>query len=101
VQLTGPVALVFSKDDPVAVAKAVATFARTNQALTIKGGYVDGQLMPPDGLKALAELPSKEALRGQLVGAISGPLSQLVSLLQAPQRELAYILAQRGKDAAE
>jgi large subunit ribosomal protein L10 len=57
--------------------------------------------MPPDGLKALAELPSKEALRGQLVGAISGPLSQLVSLLQAPQRELAYILAQRGKDAAE
>jgi large subunit ribosomal protein L10 len=100
-QLTGPVALVFSKDDPVAVAKAVSTFARTNQALTIKGGYVDGQLMQPDGLKALAELPSKEALRGQLVGAISGPLRQLVSLLQAPQRELAYILAQRGKDAAE
>jgi large subunit ribosomal protein L10 len=100
-QLTGPVALVFTKDDPVAVAKAVSTFARTNQALTIKGGYVEGRLMPPDGLKALAELPSKEALRSQLVGAISGPLSQLVSLLQAPQRELAYILAERGKGAAE
>jgi large subunit ribosomal protein L10 len=100
-QLTGPVALVVSKDDPVAVAKAVSTFARTNQALTIKGGYVDGQFMQPDALKALSELPSKEALRAQLVGAISGPLTQLVSLLQAPQRELAYILAERGKDATE
>jgi large subunit ribosomal protein L10 len=100
-QLKGPVALVVSKDDPVAVAKAVSTFARANQAFTVKGGYVDGQLMQPDGLKALAELPSKETLRAQVVGAISGPLTQLVSLLQAPQRELAYILAQRGKDAAE
>ena len=100
-QLTGPLALVVSKDDPVAVAKTVSTFARTNQALTIKGGYVDGRLMAPDALKALAELPSKEALRAQLVGAISGPLTQLVGLLQAPQRELAYVLAERGKGAAE
>ena len=100
-QLTGPVAIVVSKDDPVAVAKAVSTFARTNQAFTIKGGYVDGRLMAPDALKALAELPSKEALRAQLVGAISGPLTQLVGLLQAPQRELAFILAERGKAAAE
>ena len=100
-QLTGPIALVVSKNDPVAVAKAVSTFARTNQALTIKGGYVDGRFMQPDALKALSELPSKEALRAQLVGAISGPLTQLVSLLQAPQRELAYILAERGKDATE
>ena len=100
-QLTGPLALVVSKDDPVAVAKAVSTFARTNQALTIKGGYVDGRLMAPDALRALAELPSKETLRAQLVGAISGPLTQLVGLLQAPQRELAYILAERGKAAAE
>jgi large subunit ribosomal protein L10 len=100
-QLTGPIALIVSKDDPVAVAKAVSTFARTNQAFTVKGGYVDGQLMKPDGVKALSELPSKEALRAQLVGAISGPLTQLVGLLQAPQRELAYILAERGKDVAE
>jgi large subunit ribosomal protein L10 len=100
-QLTGPVALIVSKDDPVAVAKAVSTFARTNQAFTVKGGFVDGRLMPPEGLKALAELPSKEALRAQLVGVISGPLTQLVSLLLAPQRELAYILAEHGKGAAE
>lgn len=96
-QLKGPVGLVVSKDDPVAVAKVVSIFARTNQALTIKGGYVEGRLMPPDGLKALAELPSREALRGQLVGTITGPLTQIVGLLQAPQRELVYVLSERGK----
>ena len=99
--LTGPVGFIVSKDDPVAVAKAVATFARTNQALTIKIGYVEGRLMPPDGVKALAELPSKEALRSQLVGAIQGPLAQLVGLLQAPQRELVYVLEQHAKSASE
>ena len=97
--LKGPTGMIITKDDPVAVAKAVHTFARTNQALVIKAGYVEGRLIPPDGLKALADLPSREALRAQLVGAISGPLTQLVSLLQAPQRELVYVLSQRGKDA--
>jgi len=98
--LKGPTGMIITKDDPVAVAKAVHTFARTNQALVIKAGYVEGRLVPPDGLKALADLPSREALRAQLVGAISGPLTQLVSLLQAPQRELVYVLSERGKGAA-
>jgi len=98
--LKGPTGMIITKDDPVAVAKAVHTFARTNQALVIKAGYVEGRLIPPDGLKALADLPSREALRAQLVGAISGPLTQLVSLLKAPQRELVYVLSERGKGAA-
>jgi len=98
--LKGPTGMIITKDDPVAVAKAVHTFARTNQALVIKAGYVEGRLVPPDGLKALADLPSREALRAQLVGAISGPLTQLVSLLKAPQRELVYVLSERGKGAA-
>jgi large subunit ribosomal protein L10 len=98
--LKGPTGMIITKDDPVAVAKAVHTFARTNQALVIKAGYVEGRLVPPDGLKALADLPSREALRAQLVGAISGPLTQLVSLLRAPQRELVYVLSERGKGAA-
>ena len=99
--LKGPVGLIVSQDDPVAVAKAVSTFARINQALTIKAGYVEGRLMQPDSLKTLAELPSKEALRGQLVGALQGPLAQLVGLLQAPQRELVYVLEQRAKSGSD
>jgi large subunit ribosomal protein L10 len=98
-ELKGPTGLILGKGDPVSVAKAVHTFARTNQALVIKAGFVDGQVLQPNGLKALADLPSREALRAQIVGALTGPLAQLVGLLQAPQRELVYVLSQRGKDA--
>jgi large subunit ribosomal protein L10 len=99
--LKGPTGLVVSKADAVAVAKALQTFARTNQALTIKAGYIDGQVLEPAGLKALADLPSRDALRSQLVGALQGPLAQLVGLLAAPQRELVYVLEQRSKAAGE
>ena len=99
--LKGPTGMIISKDDPVAVAKALHTFARTNQALVIKAGYVEGQMLEPAGLKALADLPSKDAIRAQIVGALQGPMAQLVGLLQAPQRELVYVLSQRGKGAEE
>jgi large subunit ribosomal protein L10 len=95
--LTGPIGIVIARKDPAAVAKALQGFAKTNPALQVRVGLVDGQLLDPPGLKAVAELPSREALRAQVVGTIQGPLAQLVSLLQAPQRELAYILAERGK----
>jgi large subunit ribosomal protein L10 len=99
--LKGPTGVIFSKEDPVAVAKALYAFARTHQALAIKAGYVEGQVLPPTGLRALADLPSREALRAQVVGAIQGGLAMLVGLLTAPQRDLAYILQQRGASAGE
>ena len=98
--LKGPTGMVISREDPVAVAKALHTFAKTNQALTIKAGFVEGQILPPADLKALSELPTKDAIRAQIIGAIQGPLAQLVGLLQAPHRDLAYVLAERGKNAA-
>ena len=97
----GPTGLVFTTKDPVPVAKALQAFARVNPALTIKLGFVEGKVVQPAELRALADLPSKEALRSQLVGALQGPLSQLVSLLTAPQRELVRVLEARSKGAAE
>lgn len=97
--LKGPTGMILSREDAVAVAKTLHTFAKTNTALVIKAGYVEGQMLPPDGLKALADLPSKDALRGAIVGALQGPLAQLVGLLTAPQRDLVYVLEQRGKMA--
>jgi large subunit ribosomal protein L10 len=99
--LRGPTGMVVSAEDPVAVAKILQIFGRAHQALAIKAGIVDGQILDTNGLKALADLPSKDALRAQLVGMLQGPLAQLVALLQAPQREIAYVLAERGKAAAE
>jgi len=97
--LTGPIGVVIGRKDPAAVAKALQGFAKANPALQVRVGVVDGQLLDPQGFKAVADLPSREVLRGQIVGILQGPLARLVGLLQAPQRELAYVLAERGKGA--
>lgn len=97
--LKGPTGMVISKEDPVAVARTLHNFAKTNQALAIKAGFVEGQVLPPADLKALSELPTKDAIRSQIIGAIEGPLAQLVGLLQATQRDIAYVLSERGKSA--
>jgi large subunit ribosomal protein L10 len=97
--LTGPTGVVIGRRDPAAMAKALQGFARTNPALQVRVGVVDGQLVDAQGLRAVAELPSREVLRSQVVGAIQGPLAQLVGLLEAPHRELVYVLAERGKGA--
>jgi len=99
--LTGPTGLVLTAQDPVSVAKALQTFVRANPMLTIKLGFVDGKVLEPPELKALADLPSKETLRAQMVGALQGPMTQLVSLLTAPQRELVQVLEARSKGSTE
>ena len=99
--LTGPTGLVLTAHDPVGVAKALQAFVRANPALTIKLGLVDGVVLNAQEIRGLADLPSKEALRAQLVGALQGAMSQLVSLLTAPQRELVQVLEPRGKESAE
>jgi len=99
--LKGPTGVAFSRQDPVAVAKALQAFVRANPALTIKVGLVEGKVLEPQALRSLADLPSKEALRSQLVGAIQGPMSQLVRLLTAPQQELVRVLEARSKGAAQ
>ena len=80
------------------MAKALQTFVRTNPAFTIKVGLVEGKVIEPAELRALADLPSKEAIRAQVVGALQGPLTQLVALLTAPQSELVRVLEARSKE---
>jgi large subunit ribosomal protein L10 len=99
--LVGPTGMVLTEQDPVAVAKTLQTFVRANPALAIKVGLVEGRLLAPQDLRALADLPSKEALRAQLVGAIQGPMGQLVTLLTAPHRELARVLEARSQGTSE
>ncbi|MBI2467900.1 MAG: 50S ribosomal protein L10 [Candidatus Rokubacteria bacterium] len=98
--LVGPTGVVIGRKDPVAVAKALAAFARANPALALKVGVVEGRVLQAQDLRAVADLPSREALRGRLVGALQGPMASLVGLLTAPHRELVYVLAERGKGAA-
>jgi large subunit ribosomal protein L10 len=99
--LVGPTGVILTEQDPVGVAKTLQAFARANPALTVKVGFVEGRLLEPQDLRALADLPSKDALRAQLVGALQGPMSQLVTLLTAPHRELARVLEARSQGASE
>lgn len=98
--LTGPTGVAYTRHDPVSVAKALQAFVKNNPALTIKVGVVEGKVLEPSALKSLADLPSKEALRAQLVGALQGPMSKLVTLLTAVQGELVRVIEARSKQGA-
>ncbi|NPC90826.1 50S ribosomal protein L10 [Bacillus sp. WMMC1349] len=76
--LTGPNAIAFSAEDVVAPAKVINEFAKKHDALEIKAGVIEGKVSTVEEVKALAELPSREGL-----------LSMLLSVLQAPVRNLA------------
>ena len=98
--LSGPTGVAYTRHDPVSVAKALQVFVKNNPALTIKVGVVEGKVLEPAALKSLADLPSKEALRAQLVGALQGPMSKLVTLLTAVQGELVRVIEARSKQGA-
>lgn len=101
--LDGPTAIAFleSEGDPVAVAKALNTAARETRVLQIRGGILDGQQIGEDDVKSLATLPPTDVLRGQLVGAVTGPLMTVVGLFTAPLRDLVNVLDARIKQLEE
>jgi large subunit ribosomal protein L10 len=94
--LEGPTALAWAKD-PVAVAKTAVEFAKTNEKLVIVGGALGAQTLSVEGIKALAELPSIEALRAKLLGVLVAPATRLVSVLQAPSGQVVRVLAAYAK----
>jgi large subunit ribosomal protein L10 len=101
--LDGPTAIAFleSEGDPVAVAKALNAAARETRVLEIRGGILDGQEISEDDVKSLATLPTTDVLRGQLVGAVSGPLLTVVGLFAAPLRDLVNVIDARIKQLEE
>ncbi|MBO1005425.1 50S ribosomal protein L10 [Pseudogracilibacillus auburnensis] len=76
--LTGPNAIAFSTEDVIAPAKIINDFAKSHEALEIKAGVIEGNVATVEEVKALASLPSRDGL-----------LSMLLSVLQAPIRNLA------------
>lgn len=98
--LTGPTALATSID-PVAAAKIVVEFAKTNDKLEIVGGSMGSQVLDADGVKALASLPSLDELRAKIVGLVQAPATKVVQIVQAPAGQLARVFgAYAAKDAA-
>lgn len=89
---TGPTVVAFSNDDVVAPAKIIDEFAKDAKALEIKGGVIEGKVSSVEQITALAKLPNREGL-----------LSMLLSVLQAPVRNVAYAVkavAEKNEEVA-
>ena len=98
--LEGPSAFVFCNGDVAAAAKALTEYAKTNNKLEIKGGMMDGQFIEASKLEAIASLPSKEVLLGQIAGAISGVARGLATTISGVPRGLAQAIKQVGEQKA-
>ena len=99
---TGTTAVAYS-ENPVAAAKAVVEFNKTNEKLVILGGALDKQRLDAEGIKTLAALPSLDELRARLLGMIQTPATRIAGVLQAPAGQLARVLgayAKKGEEAA-
>lgn len=90
--LKGPSAVAFGMNDPVSAAKVTSEFAKTNDKLEIKAGIVDGKVISAEGVKSLAELPSREVLVAQVLGGFNAPIQGFANVLQGTIRGLAIVL---------
>jgi large subunit ribosomal protein L10 len=95
--LEGPTAIAFleSDGDPVAVAKALVDAARETRVLAVRGGMLEGRPVEPGEIESLAKLPPVDVLRGQVLGAVTSPLTAIVGLFTAPLQDLYGLLDAR------
>jgi len=95
-QFSGPTAIAVS-EDPVAAAKVVSEFAKTNDKLVIIGGALDEKVLDVAGVAALARLPSLDNLRSKLISVLKAPAGKLASVIQAPAAQLARVMSAQGR----
>jgi large subunit ribosomal protein L10 len=95
--LEGPTAIAFleSGGDPVAVAKALSKAAKDTQVLALRGGVLQGKVMTSEEVESLATLPAVDVLRGEVLGAITAPLTTIVGLFNAPLQNLIGLIDAR------
>jgi large subunit ribosomal protein L10 len=89
--LVGPTAIAFVTGEPVDAAKALRDFAKANQGLVIKGGFMDGNALSVDEVNRIADLESREVLLAKLAGAMKGNLSKAAGLFAAPASQVARL----------
>jgi large subunit ribosomal protein L10 len=92
--LVGPTALTFVRGDAAAAAKAISDYSRTTDLLPFKGGFMDGAQLEVEQIKAIARLPSRDVLYGQLVGVVASPITGLARGLNALLSGVAIALGQ-------
>jgi large subunit ribosomal protein L10 len=96
--LRGMTSMAYTYDDPVALAKALTAYAKTNPAFTFKAGIVEGRVIDIAAINDLANMPSKEEIFSKLLYLINAPAQRLVTALGAVGRNLAVVVDQGVKE---
>jgi large subunit ribosomal protein L10 len=101
--LEGPTAIAFVGEDPAAAAKKLSDLARQTRILAVRGAVMEGQTLSADDVRALGDLPPKDVLQAQVVGAIASPMQGTYNVFAAPLREFLVVLDQyiEKRQAAE
>jgi large subunit ribosomal protein L10 len=98
-QFSGPTAIAYSKD-PIAAAKVIANFSKTNNKMEIIAGVFGDKVLDANGVQQLATLPSLDELRGKLIGLIQAPATKVAAVVQAPAGQLARVFSAYGNKSA-
>ena len=96
--LAGMTSLAYTSKDPVALAKALTTYAKTNPSFTFKAGIVEGRVIDIGSIQELASMPSKEGLIAKVMWLINSPAQRLAASLNGVARNLAVVLDQAVKE---
>lgn len=99
--LNGPTAMAISSTDAVAPAKVLSEYAKKYEKLELKAGVVEGNVIDVNGIKALAELPSREVLISKMLGSFNAPITGLVNVLNGNIRGLVVALNAIAEQKAE
>ena len=101
--LKGPTGVAFGMKGPVEAAKVLTEFAKTNEKLSIKGGYLDGKLLSPSQVVALSKIPGRQELLSMLLSTMQGPTRNFVGtlhgLLSKFVRTLDAVAEKKGEPA--
>ncbi|MFC1708708.1 50S ribosomal protein L10 [Candidatus Omnitrophota bacterium] len=90
--VNGPTALVFVKDNPVETSKVLTSFAKSNTAVKLKGGYIHDKIIQSQDFKILASIPPRQVLYQQIAVAFNGPIAKLATSLNQIVAKVVYAI---------
>jgi large subunit ribosomal protein L10 len=96
--MKGMCSIAYTSGDPVALAKALTTYAKANPSFTFRAGMVEGRVVDVSGIQALATLPSKDELFAKLLYLINAPAQRLLGAMNGVARNLAVVVEQGVKE---